>query len=91
MRAEHEPITPKKKACRLVCRRAQRVVRERDNPLFGVTQVTSTAKKFRDKTLKVNRLGLCWTDKGSKSPVNVKGRFESTNSVPIMTEDEYKK
>ena len=86
MRAEDEPITLKEKACRPVCRR----MIERGNPLFAVTQVTRKVTKFRDKTLKVNRLGLSWTDKGSKSSPTVKRRFENTNSRPIMTEEVYK-
>ena len=89
MRAEDEPITLKKKACRRVCRRRW-VMIERWNPLFAVTKVTSTAKKFRDETLKPNRLGLYWTDKGSKFSLTVKWRFESTNSRPITTEEVYK-
>ena len=63
---------------------------ERGNPLFAVTYVTSKVKKFRDKTLKANRLGLSWTDKGSKSSLTVKWRFENTNSRPIMTEEVFK-
>ena len=49
MRAEDEPITLKEKACRPVCRRRQRVMIERGNPLFAVTQVTRKVRKFRDK------------------------------------------
>ena len=48
---------------------------ERGNPLFAVTQVTRKVTKFRDKTLKANRLGLFWTDKGSKSSLTVIRRF----------------
>ena len=85
MRAEDEPITLKKKACRPVCRR-QSVMIERGNPLFAVTQVTRKVK-----TLKTNRLGLSWTDKGSKSSLTGTRRFESTNSRLIMTEEVHKK
>ena len=46
--------------------------------------------KFRDKTLKKNRLGLSWTDKGSKSSLTVRRRLENTNSRLIMTEEVYK-
>ena len=53
-RAEDEPITLKKKVCRLVCRRHQ-VMIERRNPWFVATHVTSKVEKFRDKTLKANR------------------------------------
>ena len=60
------------------------------NPLFVVTQVTSKVKKFRDKTLKATRLGLSWIEKGSKSSLTVKRRFENTNSRLIMTEEVYK-
>ena len=45
---------------------------ERGNPLSTVTKVTSQVTKFRDKTLKTNRLGLSWTDKGSKSSLTVR-------------------
>ena len=57
MCAEDEPITLKEKACRSVCSRCQWVMIERWNPLSAVTQVTSKVKKFRDKTLKTNRVG----------------------------------
>ena len=63
---------------------------ERGNPLSTVTKVTSQVTKFRDKTLKTNRLGLSWTDKGSKSSLTVKRRLENTNSRLIMTEEVYK-
>ena len=55
-----------------------------------VCRVTSKVTKFRDKTPKANRLGLSWTDKGSKSSLTVKRRFENTNSRLIMTEEVYK-
>ena len=55
---------------------------ERGNPLSTVTKVTSQVTKFRDKTLQTNRLGLSWTDKGSKSPLTVRRRLENTNSRP---------
>ena len=55
MRAEDEPITLKKKACRFVCRR-QSVMIERGDPLFA--PLCRAPKKLRDTTLKVNRLGL---------------------------------
>ena len=67
MCAEDEPITLKEKACRSVCSRCQWVMIERRNPLSAVTQVTSKVKKFRDKTLKTNRvwgtpdrIGIVW-------------------------------
>ena len=50
MRAEDEPITLKKKACRPVCRRRQSVMIERGNPLFAVIKVTSATKKFVDNS-----------------------------------------
>ena len=90
MRAEDEPITLKEKACRPVCRRRQWVMTELGDPLFAVTQVTRKVTKFRDTKLKTNRLGLSWTDKGSKSSLTVKRRFKSTNSRLIMTEEVYK-
>ena len=85
-RAEDESITLKKKACRPVCRR-QSVMIERGHPLFAVTQVTSATKKFRDKTLKANRLGLSWSDKGNIFSLIVKQRFKNTNSRPSTTEE----
>ena len=36
-----------------------------------------------------NRLGLSWTDKGSKSSPTVRRRVEDTNSRLIMTEEVY--
>ena len=57
---------------------------------FAVTWVTRKVTKFRDKTLKTNRSGLFWTDKGSKSSLTVKRRHESTNSRLIMTEEKHK-
>ena len=63
MRAEDEPITLKKKACRPVCRR-QSVMIERRDPLFA--HLCRAPKKFRDTALKINRLGLSWIDKESR-------------------------
>ena len=91
MRAEDEPITLKEKACRPVCRRRQWVMMERGNPLFAVTQVTRKVTKFRDKTLKVNRLGLSWT--GNRAQILAdcqERRFQNTNSRLIMAEEVYK-
>ena len=67
----------KRKHVRPVCRHRQWVMIERWNPLFVVTSVTSNVTKFRDKTLKANRLGLSWTDKGSKSSLTVRRRLET--------------
>ena len=53
-------------------------------------EVTRKVTKFRDKTLKANRLGLFWTDKGCKSSLIVKRRLENTNSRLIKTEEIYK-
>ena len=39
--------------------------------MFAVTQATRKVTKFKDKTLKANRLGLSWTDKGGKSSLTV--------------------
>ena len=55
MRAEDEPITLKKKACRPVCRR-QSVMIERRNLLFA--DLCRALKKLRDTILRMNRLGL---------------------------------
>ena len=60
------------------------------NPLSTVTKVKNQVTKFRDKTLKTNRFGLSWTDKGSKSSLTVKRRLADTNSRLIMTEEVYK-
>ena len=83
-RTEDEPITLKKKVCRLVIRR-QQVMIERRNPWFAATHVTSKVEKFRDKTLKANRFGLSWIDKATKSSLVVKRRSENTNSRLIST------
>ena len=87
MRAEDEPITLKKKACRPVCRR-QSVMIERGNPLFA--DLCPALKKLRDTTLRINRLGLSWSDKESRLSLIVKQRFENTNSRQIMTEEVFK-
>ena len=87
MRAEDEPITLKKKACRPVCRR-QSVMKQRGEPLFA--QVSSAQKKLSDKTLKANRLGLSWSDKENRFSLAVKQRFENTNSRPTTIEEVYK-
>ena len=86
MRAEDEPITLKKKACRPVCRR-QSVMIELGDPLFAHSNHKfQVSKKFRDTTPKVNRLGFFWNDKESRFSLTVKQRFENTNSRPITTE-----
>ena len=87
-RAEDEPITLKKKACRRVCRR-QSVMIERGDPLFA--HLCRAPKKLRDTTLKVNRLGLSWSDKESRFSLTVKQRFENTNSKPITRQKTYSK
>ena len=73
MLAEDEPITLKK-ACHPVCRR-QSVMKERGDPLFA--QVSSAQKNLRDTPLRLNRLGLSWSDKESKYSLTVKRRFET--------------
>ena len=48
-------------------------------------------KKLRDTTLRMNRLGLSWSDKESRFSLTVKQRFRSTNSKPpIPTEEVFK-
>ena len=84
MRAEDEPITLKKKACRLVCRR-QSVMMERGDPLFA--DLFRAPKKLRNTILRMNRLGLSWSDKESRFSLTVNRRFENTNSRLIMTEE----
>ena len=88
MLAEDEPITlKKKKACRPVCRRPS-VMIERGDPLFA--HLCRAPKKLRDSTLKTNRLGLSWSDKGSRFSLTVRRRLENTNSRPITTEEVFK-
>ena len=41
--------------------------------------------------MKVNRLGLSWSDKESRFSLTVKRRLENTNSRLIITEEVYKK
>ena len=72
-RAEDEPITLKKKACRPVCRR-QSVMIERGDPLFA--HLCRAPKKLRDTTLKTNRIGLSWNDKECRFSLTAKQRFE---------------
>ena len=55
---------------------------------LGETASHEKGRELRDKTLKTNRLGLSWTDNGSKFSLTVKRRFESSNSRPIMTKEE---
>ena len=85
MRAEDEPITLKKKACRPVCRR-QSVMIERGNLLFA--DLCRALKKLR--ILRMNRLGLSWSDEESRFSMTVKQRFENTNSRPIMTAEVFR-
>ena len=87
-RAEDEPITLKKKACRPACRRKS-VMIEWGNPLFA--DFCRAPKKLRDTTLRMNRLRLSWSDKESRFSLTVKRRFENTNSRLIMTEEVHKK
>ena len=62
-RAEDEPITLEKKGCRPVCRR-QSVMVELGDPLFAhLVDKFRASKKLRNTALKVNRLGLSWSDK----------------------------
>ena len=89
-RAEDEPITLKKKACRPVCRR-QSVIVERGDPLFAqVSSAQNPPMKLRETPLRVNRLGLSWSDKENKFSLTVKQRYENTNSKRITTEEVYK-
>ena len=44
----------------------QNTIERRKTRCLPWHEVASAAKKFRDKTLKANRLGLSWIDKGSK-------------------------
>ena len=78
-RAEDEPITLKKKACS----------HDRTGKPVVCSLVTS-AKKLRDTTLKMNRLGLSWSDKESRFSLTVKLRFENTSSRPITREEVFK-
>ena len=90
-RAEDEPITLKKKACRPVCRR-QSVNVERGDPLFAdLVHKFRAPKKLRDTPLRVNRLGLSWSDKESRFSPTVKQRFENTNSRLSAKEEEKQK
>ena len=84
-RAEDEPITLKKKACR------QSVMIERGDPLFAhLVHKFRASKKLRDTNSKVNRLGLSWNDKESRFSLTVKQRFENRNFRPITTEEVFK-
>ena len=73
MRAEDEPITLKEKVCRPVCRR-QSVMIERWDPLFA--HLCRAPKNLRDTPLKVNRLGLSWSDRESRFSLTVNQRFK---------------
>ena len=82
-RTEDKSITLNEKACRPVCRRRQCVKIERGNPLLeGHT-------KFRDKTLKTNRLGLFWTGK-EQILADFQAEIKKYEFRLIMTEEVYK-
>ena len=49
-----------------------------------------SSKKLRDTILRLNRLGLSWSDKESRFSLTVKQRFINTNSKPITTEEVFK-
>ena len=84
MRAEDEKITLKKKACRPVCRRQPAMI-ERGNLLFA--DLCRALKKLRDTILRMNRLGLSWSDKESRFSLIKEQWFRNTSSRPIMTEE----
>ena len=80
MRAVDEPITLKEKACRPVCRRREGVMIEREKPVVCRDASHARGQEIRDKILKANRLGLSWTDKGSKSSLLLSG--DSKTRIP---------
>ena len=85
MRAEDEPITLKKKVCRLVCRRPS-VMIERGDPLFAhLTHKFRVFKKFKDTALKVSKLGFFWNDKESRFSLTVKSSRRRTTSTRSST------
>ena len=75
VRAEDEPITQKKKARRPVCR-PQSVMIERGDPLFA--DLCRALKKLRDTTLRMNRLGLSWSNKESTILVDCQAEIRNT-------------
>ena len=95
--SENKSTTPSEKPCLLVSRRRRQCVKiERRNPLLKQWQKATIErsnpllKQVKNKTLNMHRLGLFWTDRGSKSSATVRRRLENTNSKPIMTEEVYK-
>ena len=86
MRAEEEPITLKKKACRPVCRRPSVMIERGDPLLLHMTHKFRVFKKFRNTAEKVSKSGFFWIDKESRFSLTIKQIFENTNSKPIMTE-----
>ena len=75
----------------------QKAMIERCNPLLKQWQKKATIgrcnpllKQVKNKTLNMHRLGLFWTDRGSKSSPNVRRRLRNTNSRLIMTEEVHK-
>ena len=82
-------------ACLLVSRRRQCRI-ERSNMLLKQWQKATIErcrpliKQVKNKTLNKHRLGLFWTDRGSKASPTVRRRLEDTNSRVIMTEEENK-
>ena len=67
-------------ACLLVSRRRPCPI-DRGNPLW---------KEVKSSTPNMHRLGLLWTDRGSKSSTTVRRRSGDTNSRLFMTEEVYK-
>ena len=71
---------PSEKACLLVSRRRPCPI-DRGNPLSKVVE---------NWTLNTHRLGLFWTDRGSKSSPTVRRKSGDMNSMQTMTEEVYK-
>ena len=66
-RAEDEPITLKKKACRPVCRRQSDVIERKDQLFAHLVHKFRAPKKLKDTTSRVNRSRLSWRDKKKAS------------------------
>ena len=56
-----------------------------------VCRLVSSAQETQRHNLRMNRLGLSWSDKESRFSLTVKQKFENTNSRPITTEEVFKK
>ena len=61
-----------------------------EKPVVDRHKSHESGYEIQRQLLKMNRLGLSWTDKENKFSLNVRRRLEKTNSRLVMTEEVYK-